>query len=435
MTKAILADRSSQMVMAAEGIDYDEALKRLDRAALVIETEPGLDRAHQATLLAAAASGVRMFKGGVFMTPDLGGQLQIGQVRPQPLRHALETLGVQTVQAPEHAVHLYVGRSLAANPHLFASCDGWTAQIGPASAAASTPSNVLSGVVAGALAVAELFRKAVLDDITAAKRPAALDLWGGGAPPQDLQRLPKDIWLLGLGNLGQATLFVLDLLPWGDSAEVTLLLNDGDTVGPENLPVQILTGYDWAGQKKARAAAHWADARGFQTLVEERRFSADTRPGQGEPRLALIGVDNLDTRRWAAAAGFDLVIDAGLGATGPEAFDIRIHAFPGTQTPDEAWPALAQADAQAVSPALAKLVEQGRLDPCGAMTIAGASVGVPCTALVAAALQVAQACRALQTGICADRVDVSLADTRRAAWRMMSAPVPQPPLSLQRAEG
>jgi hypothetical protein len=416
--------------MAAEGLDYDEARLRLERASLAIEAEGELDSAHQAALLAAARCGLRMFKGGVFISPSLCGRLMVGQERPRPIVRALRDLGVQVINAPEHAVQLSIGHG-GGQADLHASCAGWTARIGPACAApGAAAGNVLSGAAAGALGVAELFRKAVLDDVLAAKRPATLDLWGPGQAPERIGRLPKDIWMLGLGNLGQATLFVLSLLPWEDPADALLLLNDPDVVGPENLSVQVLTQHDWVGQMKARIAARWAEDRGFRTVIHERRFAAETRPTGVEPRLALVGVDNLDARRWAAGAGFDLVIDAGLGATGPEAFDIRIHVFPGSQTPAAVWPELAPSAERPLSQPLARLVEQGRLDLCGAMTIAGTSVGVPCTAMVAAALQVAQACRALATGQCADRVDLSLADLRRASWRQMPGALERVPLSL-----
>ena len=430
MSESILTDRAAQLVMSADGAGYDEARLRLQRATLFLDAEPNLDTAHQALVLAAASCAIRMFRGGVFLGPTLGGQLTVGQRRPEPLRAALEALGAKSTTAPEHAVRLFVGRAADVAPDLYAACDGWTARISPEPLAAGAPGNVLSGAAAGGLAIAELFRKAVLDDVLAARRLVRLDLWGPGTPPPAITRLPKALWLLGLGNLGQANLFVLDLLPWTDTAAVTLLLHDADTVGPENLDVQLLTQPNWIGRKKARAAADWADARGFRTIIEERLFTADTRPSGVEPRLALVGVDNLDARRRAAKAGFDLTIDAGLGATGLEAFDIRLHAFPGAQDADCAWPASIAAAPRRVTKALEKLVAEGRLDSCGAMTIAGTSVGVPCTALVAAALQVAQACRALETDLCADRVDLSLADLRHAAWRTMLNPLPARLLSV-----
>jgi len=419
---AILHDRSAQMLMALDDLGYDQARGRLERAAVVVETDPDLDDAHQALLLAAVSCALKMFKGGVFLTPQLDGRLTIGQNRAQPLRRALLDIGAKTIHAPDHAVGLHVGPGQPqGGPALHVWCDGWRAVIGPhAPQARPAPANILAGMAGGGMAIAELFRKAVLDDVRACKQRQDLSVWGA-SPPDDatLGRLPQKAWLLGLGNLGQAVLFGLSLLPWKDPGEVTLVLNDADTVGPENLPVQILTTHAWIGRKKARAAAEWAEARGFKTIIDERRFNAGTALGPDDPRLALVGVDNLEARRHAAGAGFDLVIDAGLGATGPEAFDIRLHAFPGAQTPASAWPIVSTAP-RAISKALSDLVTQGRLDACGAMTIAGSSVGVPCTAMVAAALQLAQACRALDAGLCADKIDVSLADLRRAKWRDMT---------------
>ncbi|WFU45506.1 hypothetical protein QA640_46705 (plasmid) [Bradyrhizobium sp. CB82] len=54
-----------------------------------------------------------------------------------------------------------------------------------------------------------------------------------------------------------------------------------------------------------------------------------------------------------------------------------------------------------------ELVDAGRIDRCGAITIAGRSLGVPSTA-VAAAVQVAQACRAVCDGGFFDLADAPL---------------------------
>ncbi|MCC2102686.1 MAG: ThiF family adenylyltransferase [Hyphomicrobiales bacterium] len=429
----VLTDRGAQFVMAATENDYDEAIIRLERAALTLDCSPNPDAAHQAALLAAATCAIRMFRGGVFMTPNVTGQLTIGQERPQTIRRRLETLGVRTINPPDHAVRLRVGAcDTNVDADLHATCSGWIAKVDPRACLHPTaPSNVLTGVAAGGLAIAELFRKAVLDDVLACKRSQQMDVWGNaGHSDPEIRRLPQALWFVGLGNLGQASLFTLALLPWRDPALTTLLLNDADVCGVENLAVQVLTSHSSIGQPKARAAAAWAEARGFRTIVSERRFSAATKPQQGEPRIALVGVDNLAARRCVAEAGFDLVVDAGLGATGAEAFDIRLHVFPGTQTAASVWPEQSKSEAAALGAAYQRLIAQGRLDACGAMTIADHAVGVPCTAIVAAALQIAQMCRALASGHCLDRIDLSLADLRHAAVRPMPAHLPATPPSF-----
>jgi hypothetical protein len=228
---------------------------------------------------------------------------------------------------------------------------------------------------------------------------------------EELRHLPAAYWLLGLGNLGQAALWIIGLLPYTDPSAVTLFLQDADKSEDGNLPIQILTKPDWIGRRKARSAAQWGDDRGFSTTIIERRFMAGN--PESEPGLLLVGVDNLPTRRVAASSNFHLVLDAGLGGTAAEIFDIRLHAFPGARTPEQAWPAPTAEAERPLDQNLQDLVDAGRIDRCGAMTIAGRSVGVPSTAVAAAALQVAQACRAIADGSFCDLVDVSLVNCGR----------------------
>jgi hypothetical protein len=226
------------------------------------------------------------------------------------------------------------------------------------------------------------------------------------------------MWVLGLGNLGQAVLWVLGLLPYRDPSAVHLVLQDMDTCGPENADVQILTRPNWIGSKKARQTAEWAELRGFRTTINELPFGPETVRGKHSPGLAYVGVDNIHTRLNAAAdtAGFDLVIDAGLGATSTEIFDIRLYGFPGSRDPAAAWPDVGAPNRRdlEIGPDLRKLIDQGRLDRCGALTIAGQPVGIPSTAVAAATIQIAQACRAIRERRFCDFVDVSLANPTRA---------------------
>lgn len=424
----LLNDRGVQLVMAADaGLDLDAARLRLERATLVLDIDDEAGAAAHALALAAARCALKMFRGGVFLRHGGDGPRLVGFDPPGPLKRVLVQWGVKLTQAPAHALRLRIGARVAAeSADLYAWTDGWTARIAPTPPKeTSLAGNAVSGVLAGAMAVAELFRRAVLDDVLALRAPRALSAWGPGDAPADaaISKLPQALWLLGLGNLGQASAFTLGLLPWRDTGEVSLLLQDGDRVGPENLMVQLLTDHSWIRQKKARALAAWFEARGFVATIEERRYRAGMKPEEGEPRLMLAGVDNLTARRAAAVAGFDLVLDAGLGATGAEAFDLRLHAFPGSISVEQAWPDLQQTAPTALRENLEKLVSQGRIDMCGAQTIAGKAVGVPVTALAAAALQIGQLCRALATGRCAEKVDVSLADVSRAHWRMMERPL------------
>ena len=424
MNLSIEDDRLAHLLMGSDGhAGYDEARRRLDRAALVLTADAAASLPWgQAALLTAAECGVRMFPGGVYLGSDFGDATVVGQFARWPIRRHLELAGCRTTNAPEHAIALHVGADRRHVQHgLLCWADGWAGLVG-IEAPANPPrsGNEIGGVLAGAMGIGEVFRSAVLEDKLACRRTSRLSALSPFCEDGDdieFAYLPAAFWMLGLGNLGQAALWTIGLLPYSNPGLVSLFLQDADKSELGNLAIQILTKPGWIGRKKARSAALWADERGFGTTIIESRFVEGTKRSAEEPGLALVGVDNLAARRAAAGSTFDLVLDAGLGATAPEIFDIRIHGFPGARSPAQAWP---EPDVQPEAPldaSLQELVDAGRIDRCGALTIAGRSLGVPSTAVAAAAIQVAQACRAVADGVFVDLADLSLVNLRRATGR------------------
>lgn len=428
MTLPVQHDRLVQLLIKGDAtLPLDAARSQLERAAVIFSCSDDAANAPwgQAALLSAVACAICSFRGGVFLQGEFEQSVCVGNWMPTQLRRMLEAAGCRPEEPPEHAVHIHVGAD--AKPGAASLCcwaDGWVAVTSP-NAPDHEPmlGNEISGALAGALAVTEAFRMIVLRDLTAGKRTQRLSaLTPNRIEPTGpaFELLPSGLWILGLGNLGQAILWILGLLPYADPGGVRLVLQDMDSSGAENLGVQVLTQPSWIGRKKARAAAEWAEARGFRTAVNELPFSMTSVRDVNLPGLALVGVDNIETRKYAARpeAKFDLVIDAGLGATPAEVFDIRIHGFPGTRTLQDAWPdaavAAGAAQANSLCGNLESLVNQRRLDRCGALTIAGQGVGLPSTAVAAAAIQVAQACRVINSSKFCDLIDVSLANTSRA---------------------
>ncbi len=422
MMRTIEQDRGAQLLIGAGlGLDYDMARVRLERAAVTISAGTAAStRWGQAALLTAAECAVRMFRGGVYLASDFTEPVVVGCRRSMSLHSELVDIGCRHEAAPSHALALHIGGDLPEGTKaLRCWADGWLATVSPHPSETVAEGNEISGALAGALIVSEAFRTQVLTDVRAGKRKLRISPLTPADPTPScltLDHLPAKCWILGLGNLGQATLWVLGLLPYLDPRSVELFLQDADTSGPENLDVQLLTRYNWIGRKKARAAADCAEAHGFRTTVIERRLRAGFRRMNDEPGLIFVGVDNLETRHIAASteAGFDLVLDAGLGASPTEIFDTRVHGFPGSRTPMAAWPPAVATAERALGSALSQLVEEGRLPICGAMRIAGQAVGVPSTAVAAATIVIAQACRAIAEGVYCDRVDLSLTDPRRA---------------------
>jgi hypothetical protein len=432
MTIAFEHDRLAQLLFArSEQAPLADIRLRLDSMALVLSVDAAVVGTAwaQAAAMAIVASGDRMFRAGVFLAdvPPTATILMPGC--GQPLVRTLEGLGARRAGAPTaRAFHLHIGHGSA---DLHVGTAGWTATVSPKSITPGKPAgNVVSGVLAGAMAVSEAFRRGALGAGDAGRIAQQINAWAPGSTETvfvPIMRLPSALWLIGLGNLGQAQLFTLSLLPFADRSAVTLMLQDFDRSGPENLTTQILTRYGWIGHRKASMAAAYMHGQGFETFAVERRFAHGHGPAATEPRIALVGVDNPQARRLAATAGFDWVIDAGLGGTPAEIFDIAVHAFPGHLAPETIWPESADARPEIDVPArYTALVEAGVLDMCGATTIAGQAVGVPSTALAAAALQIAQLCRVLATGGYCDSIDLRLARTGSAT----STQIPEASLAL-----
>jgi hypothetical protein len=240
----------------------------------------------------------------------------------------------------------------------------------------------------------------------AGRRAAGLSLWQPGAdwlaadPTEPaLAFLPSRLWLIGLGNLGQAFAWLLACLPYGDRSQIKLVLQDFDRIAPSNESTSLLSFKANVGRRKSRVVSDWLEARSFDTMLEERRFGDWMRRAPDEPGVALCGVDNAYARTALEKAGFDLVIEAGLGA-GPHAFrSIAMHSFPASRSAEQIWSRdVGQADDNLENmPAYQALKHEG-LDSCGLTQLASRTVGVPFVGLIAATLVIAELLRRLHRG-------------------------------------
>lgn len=277
---------------------------------------------------------------------------------------------------------------------------GWSGGVMPVSPSrqmADSGDFTPAGVLAGALGVSEIFQRLRGGNPAACRRAAGLNLW---RPEQDWRRgeagptvdcLPSSAWLVGLGNLGQAYLWCLGLLPYGDRV-AELVLQDVDFLAKSNLSTSLLTQATLMGRRKTRAMAEWAEARGFRTTVVERGFAADFRVDLREPAVGLIGVDNALARSAIEEVGFGRIIEAGLGR-GPQDFlGIDIHTFPASKPAREVWRDAASEDAQVTQPAYRAMLEQTG-DRCGTVRVAGRSIGAPFVGAVAASMVIAELLR------------------------------------------
>lgn len=402
-------NRTVKMALDSGEVDSLEEAERLFegyRLGLAVGPEVERSPTLQAAVLTAVNTGARAFLGGISVAGFVNGRLLIPWQRCETLADAVHDLGGEVVTAlPEGVPVLCFGTPdtiPAGRVRLRATFEGWSAGVVPLEDERGLPEqteNVIAGVACGALGVSEAFQY-VRGYPVAGRRAVGLSLWEPGAnwmqPAEgpSLDWLPSRLWLIGLGHLGQAFLWVLGFLPYANPCDVELVLQDDDVLVDANLSTSPLTKLAMIGQKKARAMAAWCEERGFRTTITERRFTSALRRNDGEPDLALCGVDNAAARAALDDAGFDRVIEAGLGAGVQEYLAFQVHTFPGLQVARERWgnenaPSLLEAH---------ELPEgyhslENELDACGLMTLAGRAVGASFVGTAVGSIVIAQAVR------------------------------------------
>ena len=276
-----------------------------------------------------------------------------------------------------------------------------------------------AGVLAGALAVAEAFQFLRGDQPVAGRRGVGLSLWRPELSWRDraasgpaIDRLPSALWLIGLGNLGQAYLWTLGMLRYEVPGEVQLVLQDHDFLALSNDSTSLLSCPELIEMRKTRAMAGWAEQRGFKTAVIERKFNSDFRVHNDDPSLALCGVDNEPARRALEDVGFAKVIEAGLGGGTDDFLGFRTHVFPGGRRAKDVWkPVEANRVARTDRPAYEKLAASG-LDQCGLTQLAGRTVGAPFVGAMAAAIVIGEALRLVNGAHGYDLIDGHLRDLK-----------------------
>jgi hypothetical protein len=387
--------------------------------------------AGQACFLTAINTAVRAFLGGVEVCGDLDQTLDVPLYQGRSARVVAEELGAQVAgdaaaalptlvigAAPEGALPEFCVRL---------SWDHWRFEIAPAaddSALACTDDNPLAGIGAAALGVNEAFMHVRGDLAEAGHRSVGMSLWYPLAVADwredahkgpALAYLPKSLWLVGLGHLGQAYAWTLGLMPYPLEARPHLVLQDFDRAAKSNLSTCLLL---WAAdllKPKVRVVASRLEAAGFTTALVERRFGAAHQVMGDEPTTALFGVDNVTARRDLDTAGFSLVVETGLGSGYRDFRNIRLHAFPGPRQPSAIWSAESTAQAAVELNGTYRKLADERQDICGMTLLASRAVATPFVGALAAVLALAEVMRPLHGGLVHAALDVQMKSLRHRA--------------------
>lgn len=367
--------------------------------------------AGQACFLTALNTGTRAFLGGVEVHGDLYSKLRVPLFDGRCGHDVVEELGGSVATA--HATNLptiAIGeppQDLRPGFCVHLGWDGWCASVVPAGKhqpLSCQRDNPMAGVAAAALGVNEAFLHVRGDLLDAGHRNVGLSLWNPLAVGDwlahsgpNLQYLPKALWLVGLGHLGQAYAWTIGMLPYPE-ARAHLVLQDFDKSAKSNLSTCLLLSAADLGRRKVRLVADLLEQAGFTTDLVERRFGPEHCVVAGEPTTALIGVDNIAARRDLDTAGFGLIVEAGLGSGYRDFRNIRTHTFPGPRQPSQIWAAEAGAQIGVkLNEAYMKLAEE-RSDLCGMTLLASRAVATPFVGALAAALVLAEVVRPLHGG-------------------------------------
>lgn len=418
------ANRLALGLMAARGIFYEEAVLELERLTLQLVCDSRISNSAslQAAFITAANCGKRAFLGGLQIEMPENVPLLLPWPSQTTLNGVVEELtnGAASPAAPTTQTVYFGFSPIHPEKHsLTVNATGWRGGVEPSSATsrfdASADSDFpLGGVFAGGLAVHRGFLRATALSILACDECAGISLWDQGAdwlssssegPP--LRALPANLWLLGLGHLGQAFLWTLGLLPFKDPSKLEAMLQDYDGIEEANVGSGLLCSAHDIGQHKARVCARWLEARGFRTKICERAFGEHTRREANEPSIALCGFDRPEPRRLLEGAGFARVIECGLGGSVHDFDLIHIHNFPGHRAAAEIWQ---QSGTQAgrANPRLVEALTPAG-EKCGALAIevAGKSVSTSFVGAMASAAVFGELIRAFHKGDRHDEIYLS----------------------------
>jgi len=383
--------RLSKILVDSTGISFQEAEARLRslKLEIVIGANSCSPAAHAAALTAVSV-GRRAFLGGVRVVGQIDQAVITALPSASTLGEACQEIGAREFNG-EVTFTILIGEvaEVIDGPSVAVYWNGWTFGVRPPGGykVFGDDSNPLAGIAAGALAVGCGFDNA---RGKGADLPADISLWGLPDPPIFAEVfLPGAIWIVGLGNLGQALAWALSSLPYSNPGEVSLVLHDFDYVSEENWGTSVLVPDGHYGALKTRLVEQWLDPKEFKVRRVDRRLLPTDRLVEGEPKLAFSGLDNIAARRDMASVGFDAIVDAGLGRTAEDFDRLRVTVFHGKRSIDGYFADMEDAAPAGIpdTPAYQALASSDR---CGAAEIAGASVAVPHVSAIAAAIAVAR---------------------------------------------
>jgi hypothetical protein len=183
------------------------------------------------------------------------------------------------------------------------------------------PTAIECAILAGFLGFAALARAAGIPAYREDHAGSFLEIrYVAEALTQQLATL-REFSMIGLGQIGQAYLAVLFFWFRGDFGGRRVVMIDDDRFQKENGRTQLLLdphravprADSWLGARKVEYLGSLVSSWGAKADPLVQKIDWGFRRSDALPSLALLGLHDLEGRRMACAAGFDRLIESGVG--------------------------------------------------------------------------------------------------------------------------
>jgi hypothetical protein len=358
---------------------YQEAIDLFRSFRIRLQVAPGFSSKQgiEAAVLTLLRAGPKTFLGGVELLGPLDERCTLAWFAGKSLGEVATECGVSAGTAAD--VHL---PTICVGPGVAPTDGFWLGLAMEADGFVLTPDvsrmspgdgSVEAGVAGAGAALNQAFQHIYRKAPQAGQREVTFRF-----PMPDPQVARRDLWLVGLGHLGQAYLWTTMLK--GEMVRPAIVrLTDDDKVSTSSLSTCLLVDAADVGRTKVDAVATRLKALGVNVKRDPARVDLDAGPVTSAQPLCVVAVDNLALRKSLDRVRGAVVLEAGIG-DGVDGFTrVQAHAFPGRRLARDIWAGEDPKASRTVDiskPAYRSLLEESG-DECGTTLIAGRSIATP----------------------------------------------------------
>lgn len=358
---------------------YQEAVTLFRSFRLRLQVAPGFSSAPgvEAAVLTLVRAGPKTFLGGVELLGPLDERCTLAWFAGKPLGEVASECGVSIgVDTAAHLPTICVGPGAAAAHDFWiglAIQDGGFVLTPDVSRPLTSDCSVEAGVAGAGSALNQAFQHIYRKAPQAGQREVHFRF-----PVVAQLSATRDLWVIGLGHLGQAYLWTM-MLKGREAFPAVARLTDDDKVSTSSLSTCLLVDVADVGRKKVEVVAERLEALDIKVQRDPVRLDMDAGPINSTHPLCIVAVDNLALRRSLDRIQGAFLLEAGIGDGADSFTRIQAHAFPGGRLARDIWAGEDHKASQPIDiskPAYRSLLEESD-DECGTTLVAGRSIATP----------------------------------------------------------